>query len=803
MKQDDFVSLGSFELFSDDSDDQFLPFRAQKSTSDNRLDSTVAPEVPSGTGRADISSSGSVIGGQVGFGSINMVSAGIDASDPPELSAMRSFSAGTATWVLPHAITFPQSAPIGSVESNSAEGLAVLAAPGPAGTLQTLAEYLRVGYWHDSNAAEPRWFNVTSAGAGANSGTLYYNVTGWKGSLSTVYGNEYDKNGISDFHKNMVREAFAVYSAITGINFVETTSTSRNVDFFFKNNSLGAYEAEQLMSGIGGPMDYGVINVAKGWSDGDAFQTFLHEIGHALGLGHQGLYNAAPGQPDPTYADNANWANDSWTQTMMSYWDQYENTETSADSYAELISPMAVDWIALNRLYSDQGFGTKKNAFTDDTIWGVGTNISAATSVAFNGLAGFADTNAFTIVDGRGVDTIDFSNYSAPQMIDLTPSLANSTHATRSSVGGLTYNMTLAVGTIIENATTGGGDDTIYGNARNNVLTGNGGNDFIYGDVDSLHRGVSDDILYGGSGSDVLYGEDAVLLDGVFEGNDALYGGTGSDVLYGGTGHDTLYGGSGGDVLYGGDGNDMLYGGTGSDVLYGGEGNNIFYSAGGQNTLVGGNRSDTYVLSFSSSAVLPTIEEPSFLDTGNYGRDTIILKGNPSGAIELGVVADIEDFIYAGTVAADISIIESKFPDASLNIARSFSFYFNDLGGNLHLSGDGTYPDSQGRVDVFCGTGSDVIIFDASFKPKMSSLDVYFGDFDAGIDKIDLTSFHLKGVIDEAGDPPTTAGWYFFADWDRYYLQLVEYAGEGDGIYQNDGIFLAHIFGYSLTDILI
>ena len=44
----------------------------------------------------------------------------------------------------------------------------------------------------------------------------------------------------------------------------------------------------------------------------------------------------------PTYANSAIWANDSWQQSMMSYWSQTENTSISA-SFAHLISPMAVD----------------------------------------------------------------------------------------------------------------------------------------------------------------------------------------------------------------------------------------------------------------------------------------------------------------------------------------------------------------------------------------------------------------------------------------------------------------------------
>ena len=70
-------------------------------------------------------------------------------------------------------------------------------------------------------------------------------------------------------------------------------------------------------------------------------------------------------------------------------------------------------------------------------------------------------------------------------------------------------------------------------------------------------------------------------------GEDWLSGGNGNDIVYGLDGHDSLFGGNGNDSLYGGAGNDLLYGGNGNDSLSGGAGADVFvFGKGGGNDIV-------------------------------------------------------------------------------------------------------------------------------------------------------------------------------------------------------------------------
>ncbi len=332
--------------------------------------------------------------------------------------------------------------------------------PPPVATYDVIATHLTHGYW----GGDSHHFGVTQGGS------ISVNLT-----ALTAAG------------QNLAREALALWSDVIGIAFNEVTVGGLMT---FDDNESGAFSEGQWSNGI---TTSSHVNVSTQWLTQNgtglnsySFQTYVHEIGHALGLGHGGYYNTTA-----NYADDALFANDAWSTTVMSYFDQQDNTYFAGLGFTyDLVStPMIADIRGMATLY-----GLSTTTRTGDTTYGFVNNSGRSVFTASEGIIA-----TYTVVDSGGIDTLNYSGHSANQVINLTQEVF-------SNIGGGIGNVAIGFGTVIENAVGGSGNDTVNGNSVNNVLNGNFGNDIVNGQAgnDTLTGGFGTDTLTGGIGNDIF-----------------------------------------------------------------------------------------------------------------------------------------------------------------------------------------------------------------------------------------------------------------------------------------------------------
>jgi Ca2+-binding RTX toxin-like protein len=318
----------------------------------------------------------------------------------------------------------------------------------------------KLPYWIDAltHAGMP-----LVAGNFADPKTIYYSFA----QTPPSFFEAMDKDGFQTFNAAQIaytRQVLSYIETLIDVHFVETKDAEGADTIVFANNT------QEDSAGYGVPLDpfdAGAIvmidtsplamNPSR---DGGAefLRVVTHEIGHALGLKHPfgggdslNSSGTAPFLPE---------SDDNLIYTEMSY--------TGFERHPGTYSPF--DIAALQYIY---GPAARYNG--TDTRWVIG--------------------NSYQMIgDGGGNDTLDGSAQTADLTLFLDDGYWSYAGAKAESITARGQ-FTINIGTTIENALGGSGNDIIVGNEVANSIAGGGGNDILRG-------GGGNDRLDGGAGRD-------------------------------------------------------------------------------------------------------------------------------------------------------------------------------------------------------------------------------------------------------------------------------------------------------------
>jgi serralysin len=390
----------------------------------------------------------------------------------------------------------------------------------------------------------------------------------------SLYASNYsEKNehlnaaALTDAQKEAIRNALSSWGSVANIKFTEVVDNASGLvgDLRFGGyqsmpDGTAAWAYYPFNRPVAGDVWIGPFTDTPQPNPGSYdYLTFIHEIGHALGLKHP--FEAGGISP---FILKGRF--DDVRYTVMSYNDTYDFQPTG---------PMIFDIAAMQYIYGS------------NNTWSTGSDVYSW------------DPNAQifeTIWDAGGNDTINASN----QLQHVTLNL-NSGEFSR--IGQDIYNwksgvrsnefLTIAYGAVIENAIGSDFNDTLIGNDADNMLEGGKGFDMLYGGLGSdtyivemptgsefydwvtetANQGYDRVILRGESagffGSSYTLPSNVEVLDASQTSNVNLYlsGNSGNNIIIGNAANNIIYGGAGIDTMIGGAGNDTYVVDNANDVV--------------------------------------------------------------------------------------------------------------------------------------------------------------------------------------------------------------------------------------------
>ncbi|MEQ8934300.1 MAG: pre-peptidase C-terminal domain-containing protein, partial [Amphiplicatus sp.] len=282
--------------------------------------------------------------------------------------------------------------------------------------------------------------------------------------------------GWNAYEIEQVMLALEEYEKILGVNY-EITNDVNQATFRLittESQQYGAYFYPQD-PGYGDAQGIGAFNVLSGgWAfdqqqaleqGGFSFAVILHEFGHAHGLAHP---HDQGGGSDVLLGVTASQGSlglydlNQGVYTVMSYNDAWQ-------LHPDGPSPFTADGV-------DNGWSGTLSAFDIAALqqrYGVNNPYATGNTTYQLKDANEQGTYYETIWDTGGTDVIryDGSRNARIDLLAATIDYSPTGGGVLSFVDGIWGGYTIAEGVVIENATGGGGNDALLGNAANNVLT--------------------------------------------------------------------------------------------------------------------------------------------------------------------------------------------------------------------------------------------------------------------------------------------------------------------------------------------